>query len=121
MIPFIAQSVYAEAVFFTFQGLWFTVRARALASFLSGIFAIVGGHVLGAFIDTKRLSEKFRGQGAWLFITVVQGAWWIWGTVLVTEFRQTRPIYDWSSPGFGRGFAWFLFMVMNFQMNYMYL
>lgn len=121
MIPLIAQSVYAEAVFFTFQGLWFTVRARALASFLSGIFAIIGGHCLGAFIDTKRLSEKLRGQGAWLVLTVMQGAWWIWGAVLVTEFRQTRPTYDWSSPGFGRGFAWFLLMVMNFQMNYMYL
>jgi hypothetical protein len=36
IIPLIAQGVFAEAVFFTYAGLWFSVRARALGSFLSG-------------------------------------------------------------------------------------
>ena len=58
VIPLIAQSVFAEAVFFSFQGLWFTVRARALASFLSGVVAMFAGNVLGAFIDRKKWSER---------------------------------------------------------------
>ncbi|KAK5676424.1 hypothetical protein LTR17_027741, partial [Elasticomyces elasticus] len=41
VVPLIAQAVFAESVFYTFQGLWFTVRARALASFLSGIVAML--------------------------------------------------------------------------------
>lgn len=120
-VPLIAQSVYSDAVFFTFRGLRFTVRARALASFLSGLVAIVGGQSLGAFLDAKRLSPRARARGSWLLLTVLQGPWWIWGTVLVTEFHQTRPTLDWTSAGILRGFFWFLMMVMSFQMNYMYL
>lgn len=78
IIPLIAQSVFAEAVFFTFEGLWFTVRARALASFLSGIVAMIAGNVLGAFLDRKGWSERVRGRGAFLTLATLQGGWWIW-------------------------------------------
>ena len=121
VVPLIAQSVFAEAVFFSFQGLWFTVRARALASFLSGVVAMFAGNVLGAFLDRNKWSERIRGRGAFLILATLQGAWWVYGIVIVTQFRQTRPTYDWTSPGFGKGFAWFLLMVMSFQMNYMFL
>lgn len=99
IVPLIAQAVYAEAVFFTYAGLWFTVRARALGSFLSGIMAIASGNVLGAFIDRNSLSLKLRSRGAFIFILGRQGAWWIWGTVNVTEYHKTQPVFDWDSPG----------------------
>lgn len=51
----------------------------------------------------------------------LQGAWWIYGTILVTGYRKTQPTFDWVDAGFGRGFVWFLMMVMSFQINYMYL
>lgn len=121
IIPLIAQAVYAEAVCFTFQALWFSVRARALGSFLSGIVALIGGNVLGAFLDSKKLSLQTRARGAFLAILGLQGAWWIWATVLVTDFRLRRPTLDWLDAGFGKGFALFLFWVMGFQLNYMYL
>ena len=121
ILPLIAQAVFAESVFFTFEGLWFTVRARALASFLSGIVAIIGGNVLGAFLDNKKLSLRLRSRWSFAIILTLQGAWWLWGTIIVTEYRRTRPIYDWVDAGFGRGFAWFLLQVMGFQINYMYL
>lgn len=107
IVPLIAQSVFAEAVFFTFQGLWFTVRARALASFISGIAAMLGGNILGAFIDRQKWAERARGRWSFLILTTLQGAWWIWGTIIVTQFHQTQPIFDWTTPGFGKGFAWF--------------
>lgn len=121
IIPLIAQGVYTEAVMFTFQSLWFSVRARALGSFLSGIVAIISGNLLGAFLDRKAISLKARARGAFIAILALQGAWWIWATILVTEFKQTKPTYDWVDPGFGRGFALFLFWVIGFQLNYMYL
>ncbi|KAK4553794.1 hypothetical protein LTR86_008969 [Recurvomyces mirabilis] len=121
IIPLICQAVFAESVFFTFQGLWFTVRARALASFLSGIVAMVAGNLLGLLLDNKRLSARLRSRVSFFLILGLQGGWWIWGTVIVTQYRKAQPTYDWVDAGFGRGFAWFLFMVMNFQMNYMYL
>ncbi|KAL1976782.1 hypothetical protein VTN31DRAFT_3064 [Thermomyces dupontii] len=121
IIPLICQSVYAEAVMFTFQGLWFSVRARALGSFLSGVVALISGNILGAFLDSKRISLKSRARWSFAAVSILSGMCWLWGTVIVTEFRKTRPVYDWSDPGFGRGFALFLFWVISFQLNYMYL
>ncbi|KAF2723834.1 MFS general substrate transporter [Polychaeton citri CBS 116435] len=121
VIPLIAQAVFAEAVFFTFEGLWMTVRARALGSFLSGIVALIGGNILGAILDNTKWSLKARTRWAFGIILTLQGAWWIWGTIIVTEFRRDQPVYDWVDPGFGRAFAWFLFQVLGFQLNYMYL
>ena len=120
-IPLIAQAVYAEAVFFTFQGLYYTVRARALGSFLAGVIALISGNILGQFLDSKRLSLRFRSRWAFGVIMVLQGAWWLWGTIIATEFRKNKPVYDWNDAGFGKGFAWFLVQVLGFQLNYMYL
>ncbi|KFZ24281.1 hypothetical protein V502_01240 [Pseudogymnoascus sp. VKM F-4520 (FW-2644)] len=121
IVPLIAQGVYTEAVMFTFQSLWFSVRARALGSFLSGIVAIISGNLLGAFLDHNKLSLVTRARGAFVVILGLQGAWWIWATVLVTDFHRSNPTFDWVDPGFGKGFALFLFWVAGFQLNYMYL
>ncbi|KAA8641466.1 DUF895 domain membrane protein [Aspergillus tanneri] len=121
VVPLIAQAVYSEAVMFTYLSLWFSVRARALGSFLSGILALTMGNLLGAFLDRNHISLKSRSRGAFLTILALQGAWWIWGSIIVTEFHQTRPTYDWVDAGFGRGFALYLFWVIGFQLNYMFL
>lgn len=121
IVPLIGQGVYTEAVMFTFESLWFSVRARALGSFLSGIVAIVAGNVLGAFLDRTKWSLKGRARGAFFVILGLQGAWWIWATILVTDFHRTSPTYDWVDHGFGKAFALFLFWVAGFQLNYMYL
>jgi MFS family permease len=121
VVPLIAQGVYSEAVMFTFESLWFSVRARALGSFLSGIVAIISGNLLGAFLDRKNISLKRRARIAFVVILGLQGAWWIWATILTTDFRRNRPTYDWVDKGFGKGFALFLLWVAGFQLNYMYL
>lgn len=117
VIPLIANSVFAEAVFFTYQGLWFSVRARALGSLLSGIVAIVGGNVLGAFLDNKKIAARKRARWSFIGIMTMQGAWWTYGTILVTGYHKTHPSFDWIDSGFGRGFTWFLVMVMSFQVS----
>ena len=121
IIPLIAQAVYTEAIMFTFLSLWFTVRARALGSFLSGVVAIISGNLLGAFLDSSKLSLKTRSRGAFVTILGLQGVWWMWATIIVTQFRASNPVYDWSDSGFGKGFALFLFWVIGFQINYLYL
>lgn len=75
LVPLIGQAVFSEAVFFTYLSctcpfspevsykalppcpgvlttipariVWFSVRARALGSFLGGIVAVIGGNLLG--------------------------------------------------------------------------
>lgn len=121
IIPLIGQGVFTEAVMFTFQSLWFSVRARALGSFLSGIVAIIAGNILGAYLDYNKLALKTRARGAFITILTLQGAWWIWATILVTDFHKTQPTFDWVDPGFGKAFALFLFWVAGFQLNYLQL
>lgn len=121
MIPLVAQAAYMEAVMFTYEDLWFSVRARALGSFVSGILALTVGNVLGAFLDMQALSLKLRSRAAYIVILTLQGGWWLWATVVTTEFRREQPVYDWVNKGFGKGFALFLVWVAGFQLNYMFL
>ncbi|KAF2127038.1 hypothetical protein P153DRAFT_406168 [Dothidotthia symphoricarpi CBS 119687] len=121
ILLWIGQSVFAEAVYFTYLALWFTVRARALGSFLSGIVAVIIGNLLGTWLDRASVSLRTRSRSAFWVIAVLQGAWWIWATILVTEFRSSQPTYDWTSPGFGRAFPVFIFLTTGFQMNYLFL
>ena len=121
VIPLIAQAAYTEAVMFTYEDLWFSVRARALGSFISGILALAVGNVLGAYLDLQSVSLKRRSRTAFIVILTLQGAWWLWATVVTTEFRRTQPVYDWVDQGFGKGFALFMVWVAGFQLNYMFL
>lgn len=121
IVPLIAQAVYSEAVFYSFVGLWFSVRARALGSFMAGTVALIAGNILGAWLDAKRVSLKKRSRYAFFIVLTLQGCWWIWATILVTKYNKTTPVYDWVDKGFGAGFALFLFWVAGFQLNYLYL
>ncbi|KAL4948161.1 hypothetical protein BDW69DRAFT_203739 [Aspergillus filifer] len=120
IIPLICQATFSEAVMFTYNSLWFSVRARALGSFVSGIMASISGNLLGAFLDSK-VSLKSRSRVGFFVVLGLQGAWWIWGTIVVTDFHKTNPVFDWSDSGFGKGFPLYLFWVVGFQLNYMFL
>ncbi|KAK2035282.1 cytochrome c oxidase subunit 1 [Colletotrichum zoysiae] len=108
LVLWIGQGVYSESIFFTYIALWFSVRARALGSFLSGIVAIVAGNLLGLWLDQYQIALKKRAR--WAFA--------LWLTINVTEYRRTQPTFDWGDPGFARGFGVFIFLVSGFQLNY---
>ncbi|KAL4879259.1 hypothetical protein BJY04DRAFT_229180 [Aspergillus karnatakaensis] len=101
--PLIWQATFSEAVFFTYNSMWFSVRSRALGSFVSAVMAIISGNLLGAFLDSK-LSLKLRSRGGFILILTLQGAWWLWGTIVVTDFHKRQPNYDWADSGFGKGY-----------------
>ncbi|KAF5875401.1 putative duf895 domain membrane protein [Botrytis fragariae] len=124
LVPVIAQGVYSEAVMFTYESVWLSVRGRALGSFLSGIVAMISGNLLGAFLDREKWSLKKRARWAFIVILGLQGVWWIWGTVLVTNYwgQNPLPVYDWTDGGaFVRTFLLFLGWVSGFQLNYLFL
>ncbi|KAL5354936.1 hypothetical protein BJX96DRAFT_161441 [Aspergillus floccosus] len=121
IVPLICQAAFTEAVMFSYLSLWFSVRARALGSLLSGIMALIAGNLLGSYLDQEWIRLKIRSRAAFATILGLQGGWWIWATILVTEYRRTQPTYDWVDAGFGRGFAVYLFWVAGFQLNYMFL
>ncbi|POS75957.1 cytochrome c oxidase subunit 1 [Diaporthe helianthi] len=118
LILWIGQGVYSEAVYYTYIALWFSVRARSLGSFLSGVVAIIATNLLGAWLDQNHIAIKKRARWAFAIIMITQGAWWIWLTINVTEYRRTGPLFDWADAGFGRAFGPFIFLVAGFQLNY---
>ncbi|QIW96395.1 hypothetical protein AMS68_001913 [Peltaster fructicola] len=121
IVLFIGQAVFAEAVFFTYLALWFTVRSRALGSFLSGIVAVISGNFLGHWLDRSETALKLRARSSFWTIVILQGGWWTWATVLVTRFQRTSPTFDWSSSGFGSAFGVYVLLTIGFQLNYLYL
>ncbi|KAH7042132.1 major facilitator superfamily transporter [Macrophomina phaseolina] len=121
IVLFIGQAVFSEAVFFTYLATWFTVRSRALGSFLSGIVAVISGNILGHWLDRSKASLKARTRSTFFLLVVLQGAWWTWATVLVSRFRHTRPTYDWSDAAFGSAFGVYIMLTIGFQLNYLFL
>ncbi|KAG7530335.1 hypothetical protein FFLO_05107 [Filobasidium floriforme] len=121
IVPLICQAVFNESFTGTYLTLYFSVRARALGSFLGAIMSMIAGNLLGAFLDRKNISLKTRARLAFGGIMTLQGAWWIWSTIIQSQFKRQETLLDWSDSGFGRGFALYLFIVVGFQLNYMYL
>ncbi|GAA5859234.1 hypothetical protein JCM8547_008928 [Rhodosporidiobolus lusitaniae] len=109
----------------TFLTLYFSVRARALASLLSPICGVIVSTLLGYFLDNQRLSLKFRARaGAAISFTLFSGML-IWALVVQHEFSAVNPgKLDWSdSTGkFGKGFGLYVMINAfgNGVQNYLY-
>ncbi|KAL7789947.1 major facilitator superfamily domain-containing protein [Trichoderma ceciliae] len=121
IVLWIGQAVFSEAVYFTYLSLWFSVRARALGSFLGGVVAIIIGNLTGWWLDRTKTTLKIRARYTFWFIVITQGAWWLWATVVSTRYRRTLPTYDWTDSGFGSGFGVYIFLTFGFQINYLFL
>jgi hypothetical protein len=77
--------------------------------------------LLGAYLDRTSISLRIRTRSTFWVLVILQGAWWLWATILVTEFRSFQPTFDWTSSGFGRAFAVFILLTAGFQLNYLFL
>ncbi|KIP03687.1 hypothetical protein PHLGIDRAFT_121349 [Phlebiopsis gigantea 11061_1 CR5-6] len=121
IVPLIVQAVFPESFNGTFLTLHFSVRARALGSFLSAIVAITVGNILGWFLDRNSIALKTRARSAFVVVLGLQGCWWAWSTYIQSRYQPSGVILDWADAGFGKGFALYLFLVAGFQLNYLYL
>lgn len=123
LLPMIWQTTFSESLVFTMNAEYFTVRSRALGSFLSAIVAVIGNYLLGFFLDWKKISINRRGKCAFLLVYVLQGAWWIYSLVILNNLHRNPPAeaFDWSNQGpFARHFALFIVQILGFNMMYEY-
>lgn len=119
-VPFVVGTVWWEAVSNTYIATYFSVRARALGSFLSAVCCITTGLLEGAILDLKIWDTKTKKRGVFCFLAFMQLGVWVWSTINTHQYDKTNPVFDWDSSGFGRAFALYLFMAMNFQMCYIF-
>ncbi|KAL1659692.1 major facilitator superfamily domain-containing protein [Schizophyllum commune] len=100
---------------------WFTVRSRALGSFVSGLAAALAGNLMGRLLDNEKWSLRFRARASFFITATLQGALLAWNVGNSYHYIRTKPSYDWVDAGFGNGFAVFVLQVANFQICYMTL
>ncbi|SJX65446.1 uncharacterized protein SRS1_15716 [Sporisorium reilianum f. sp. reilianum] len=120
LLPLIWQSTWSEALIGTYAVDYFTVRSRALGSLLSAVCASLANYMLGFWLDWKRPSVNTRARWSFGVIYTLQAAWWAWAIYIMHEYHTTtpKPTLDWSSPGYGRGFAIYIFLQIGFNVMY---
>jgi len=104
----------------SYMSLYFTVRARALASLVSALAQIAGTLMMGTFLDWNRFSINVRATAAYVFTMTLLGACWVWGTIVQKEYSEEAPGLDWSDSGFGRGWALYILWQVGWAMTYNY-
>ncbi|KAL1628702.1 hypothetical protein SLS56_005694 [Neofusicoccum ribis] len=84
---------------------YFTVRSRALGSFLTACSGITGDLVTGHALDHLPFERRIRARIVWCWIAFLFTGLYIWQTTNQVAYDRAPPSLDWSQPGFGRGFA----------------
>ncbi|KAI0385125.1 MFS general substrate transporter [Hypomontagnella monticulosa] len=108
----------------TYLATYFTVRSRALGSFMSAIVGTIACWLTGALVDipwTK--TRQTRAITAYILVAMFNSATWIWAVYIQNEYRFTLPVLDWSNQAaFGRGFGVFMIERVGVAMveNYIY-
>ncbi|KAH6967399.1 hypothetical protein EDB82DRAFT_563204 [Fusarium venenatum] len=123
LLPIFFSSWFYWGYASTYLTLYFTVRARALASFLSAITGTLACILFGIFLDTSKITVRSRIRYGFIFSTGLFTLLWIWVLIVQHGFEQRRPDYlDWTSPGFGRAFGIYIMLQTsgNMVQNYLY-
>ncbi|GAA5881917.1 hypothetical protein JCM3774_001295 [Rhodotorula dairenensis] len=125
LLPIFFSSWFYWGYSSSFLTLYFSVRARALASFLSAISGVIATTGLGFFLDSQRLSIAARARiGAAGVMTLFSGIL-IWAIVVQHGFTQNNPgKLDWTDTTgqFGKGFGLYIMLnaAGNCVQNYLY-
>ncbi|EOO00311.1 putative duf895 domain membrane protein [Phaeoacremonium minimum UCRPA7] len=120
VIPFFFYATYLLSYAGSYLSLYFSVRSRALASLVSALAQITANIFFGSFLDWKRFTLNQRARFSYIFIMALFGGTWIWGTVVQRDYWHHKPALDWSDHGFGRGWAFYIMMQVNFALSYNY-
>jgi hypothetical protein len=108
----------------TYFATYFTVRSRALGSFLSAVVMTFSTWIGGTLVDL-RWSRAARGVPSrrMPLIASLNSATWIWAAYIQNEYRHTKPVLDWTDQkSFGRGFGLYMFECLSLGMleNFIY-
>lgn len=108
----------------TYLATYFTVRSRALGSFLSAIVGTLATWLAGILVDLPwSKSRKTRAITTYVLIAALNSGTWIWAVVIQNEYHHTHPVLDWGNQkAFGRGFGLYMFERISLGMveNYIY-
>lgn len=89
----------------TYLATYFTVRSRALGSFMSAVVGTLSTWLAGMLVDLPWAKKRqTRAITTFVFIALVNSGTWIWAVYIQNEYRHTKPVLDWGNlSAFGRG------------------
>ncbi|KAJ8612789.1 hypothetical protein MRB53_037260 [Persea americana] len=112
LLPGFVISFFFYGFMSTWLTLYFTVRARAFSSLVTNFAGIISSFAVAALLDRQTISIKFRAYIAFSAITFLMLGVWTWIIVLQYDYYNTssRPVFDWSTNGFGSAYAVMFFL-----------
>ncbi|CAI7666358.1 unnamed protein product [Penicillium crustosum] len=124
LVPLFWYFGWIQAYPGTYLATYFTVRARALGSFMSAVVGTLATWLGGSLVDLPWLkNRKHRAIVTFIVIALMNSATWIWAVIIQNEYRHTNPVLDWGNQRtFGRGFGLYLFERISLGLveNYIY-
>lgn len=124
LVPLFWYFGWIQAYPGTYLETYFTVRSRALGSFMSAVVATLATWLGGSLVDIPwHKSRKWRAIFAYMLIVLLNSTTWIWAVIIQDEYEHTSPVLDWGDQySFGRGFGLYLFERVSLSLveNYIY-
>lgn len=124
LVPLFWYFGWIQAYPGTYFATYFTVRSRALGSFMSAVVGTLATWIAGLLVDLKwTKSRQKRAITAYALIAALNTGTWIWAVFIQNEYRHTKPVLDWGDQSsFGRGFGLYMFERISLGMveNYIY-
>ncbi|KAJ5332138.1 uncharacterized protein N7506_005921 [Penicillium brevicompactum] len=107
LIPIFLTSQWAQTYEGNYLTTYFTVRSRALASFIITFLGLFVNIIFGWFLDYDRLSRATRARAGWIILVVAYTVTYIYNLVLEAEYGKANPspVFDIETPGFARAVA----------------
>ncbi|KOS42105.1 hypothetical protein ACN38_g7011 [Penicillium nordicum] len=112
----------------TYQGnyltTYFSVRSRALASFLTAVVGAAANISTGLFLDLKFLSRGTRSKIVYIFVLVFVTASWVWNAVVETKLSRMAepPAFDLGDgPFFNSAFTVYIFFKFFYEVLQTYI
>ncbi|TQN66385.1 UNC93-like protein, partial [Colletotrichum shisoi] len=118
--PFFFYATFLLSYAGSYLSLYFSVRSRALASLVSALAQITANFFFGHFLDWTRLTVNQRARFAYIGMMALFGGTWVWATIIQREYGLNAPALDWVDDGFGRGWALYILLQVNFALAYNY-
>ncbi|KAM0811356.1 putative Major facilitator superfamily domain-containing protein [Seiridium cardinale] len=102
---------------------YFTVRSRALASFLTAVLGLGANLTTGLLLDMPRVSQAAKSRAVYIGVSVVITACWIWNAIVQVKLTgEPSTTFDLGSGSFaGSAFAVYMFFRFFYEALQTYL
>lgn len=103
---------------------YFTVRSRALASFLTAVVGAAANMVTGAVLDLPHFSQPAKSKAVYIMVLIALTAAWIWNAVVEVRLstKTVAPSFDLGDGPFSRSaFAVYIFFKFFYEVLQTYI